>query len=52
MRCTTRAAAGDGGACDELFITSEPDTEYERFGLTCGDRFPPSDLPEACVDAI
>ncbi|MFQ5557678.1 MAG: hypothetical protein ACE5GB_09270 [Acidimicrobiales bacterium] len=30
-------AAGDSAACDELYLTSPIESEYERFGLTCGD---------------
>ncbi len=29
---------GDLAACDELWLTSPFDSEYERFGATCGDR--------------
>lgn len=31
-------AAGDSAACDDLFVNSGFNTEYERFGLTCGNR--------------
>ncbi len=30
--------AGDGVACDRLFEVSPVGSDYERFGLTCGDR--------------
>lgn len=30
--------AGDGAACDRLFEDSPVGSDYERFGLTCGDR--------------
>ncbi len=29
---------GDADACDELYFTSEFDTDYETFGFTCGGR--------------
>lgn len=29
---------GSGEACDRLFAEAPPNTSYERFGLTCGDR--------------
>ncbi|GAB2453634.1 DUF4190 domain-containing protein [Xylanimonas ulmi] len=32
--------AGDMGACDELYMQAPFDSEYERFGDTCGDRVP------------
>lgn len=31
-------AEGFGSACDELFEQSPLHSEYERFGLTCGER--------------
>lgn len=31
-------ADGDMAACDELYLTSERDSEYETFGDTCGGR--------------
>ncbi len=33
-------AGGDGQACDDLFFDSPFGSDYERFGDTCGDRFP------------
>ncbi len=30
--------AGDGAACDRLFEQSPVGSDYERFGLTCGNR--------------
>jgi hypothetical protein len=30
--------AGDGEACDRLFAQSPVGSEYEQFGLTCGNR--------------
>ncbi|MEM9564852.1 MAG: hypothetical protein AAGA93_19675 [Actinomycetota bacterium] len=30
--------AGDGEACDRLFETGPVGSDYEAFGLTCGDR--------------
>ncbi len=29
---------GSGAACDELFELAPPESEYEQFGLSCGDR--------------
>lgn len=43
-------ASGDGGACDDLYFQSPIDSEYERFGLLCGDRFP--DPPGSCAEAL
>ncbi len=34
----TSCEIGTGNACDELFVTAPPDSEYERFGLSCGGR--------------
>jgi hypothetical protein len=36
-------AAGDGTACDDLYVQSTPGSEYEQFAGTCGDRFEYSD---------
>lgn len=44
--------AGDGAACDDLYFASAVDTEYERYGLTCGDRFTVAEAPALCADAI
>jgi hypothetical protein len=33
-----RCEAGDGQACDDLFLDSESGSEYEQFGDTCGRR--------------
>lgn len=30
--------SGDGVSCDRLFEVSPVGSDYERFGLTCGDR--------------
>ncbi len=30
--------AGDGPMCDELFETAPVDSDYESFGVTCGNR--------------
>ncbi len=38
--------AGDMGACDELYYQSEPGSDYEYFGGTCGNR---SDGADECV---
>ena len=32
-------AAGSGAACDALWASAPIGSEYERFGVTCGDRF-------------
>lgn len=45
-------ASGDGQACDDLYFDSATGTEYERFGLTCGDRFTAAGAPTMCADAI
>ena len=31
---------GNNQACDELFADAPPDSEYERYGRTCGNRLP------------
>jgi hypothetical protein len=36
-------AAGDGAACDTLFLESPIGSEYETFGYTCGYRYSPDD---------
>ena len=38
---------GDFAACDQLYLDSPTDSEYETFGDTCGDRNEPSGF---CVD--
>jgi hypothetical protein len=44
--------AGDGQACDDLYVQAPSGSEYERFGDTCGNRFEPGtvicaeELPE------
>lgn len=45
-------ASGDGQACDDLYFDSVTGSEYERFGLTCGDRFTTAEAPALCADAI
>jgi hypothetical protein len=45
-------AAGDGDACDELYFNSEVGSEYEAFGMTCGERFEDDANAGACFDAI
>ena len=42
--------AGDGNACDELYFQSPGGTEYEEFGLTCGNRTDGNQ--ESCVDVV
>ncbi len=49
---THAAEAGDGASCDALYERSEFDTEYETFGLTCGERFEPEDAPYLCEGEI
>ncbi len=34
--------ASDWAACDDLYLYSPIGSEYESFGITCGDRGPPS----------
>lgn len=34
----SHCAEGRGTACDELFDAAPVGSDYERFGLTCGDR--------------
>jgi hypothetical protein len=36
-------AAGDGAACDDLYVESPFGSEYEEFGETCGGRGLPAD---------
>jgi hypothetical protein len=45
-------AAGDGYSCDELFFNSEIGSQYETFGMTCGERFENDVNAGACFDAI
>ena len=45
-------AVGDGLACDLLFSESAIGSEYERFGLTCGDRFTEENAPFECDGSI
>lgn len=33
-----RCEAGEGMACDELWERAPVDSDYERFGVTCGER--------------
>jgi hypothetical protein len=40
-------AAGDGAACDNLYLSSAAGSAYEQFAGTCGDRFEYSDT-EPC----
>ena len=42
--------AGEGAACDDLYLTSEIGSVYEAFGDTCGNRFP--DGVFSCEDAM
>lgn len=43
-------AAGDMGACDELYRQSPVDSEYEDFGATCGGTTDGSDWCETVID--
>ena len=45
-------AAGDGDACDELYFNSEVGSEYEAFGMTCGERFENDVNAGVCFDVI
>ncbi len=45
-------ASGNGQACDDLYLDSATGSEYERFGLACGDRFIAAEAPDLCADAI
>ena len=37
-RLWTACDEGSGSACDELFAAAPVGSEYERFGVSCGDR--------------
>jgi hypothetical protein len=41
--------AGSGSACDDLYMDSPAGSEYEDFGLTCGNRV---DFAVSCSDEI
>lgn len=43
-RLWTQCDEGDAAACDELFVESPGRSEYELFGMTCGNRFPGATL--------
>ncbi|MBT8240539.1 MAG: hypothetical protein KJN63_04870 [Acidimicrobiia bacterium] len=48
-----RCEAGEGIACDELWSAAPIGSEYERFGVTCGEReeiLNCSDLPPQSAD--
>ena len=45
-------AAGSGASCDALYQQSGVRTEYQSFGLTCGNRFGARDAPPVCEDNI
>ncbi len=55
-RLWERCEAGDGVACDQLWEEAPVGSEYERFGVTCGDRDQlldcSEDLTEETVEAI
>ncbi|MEJ5913223.1 hypothetical protein [Pseudokineococcus sp. 1T1Z-3] len=51
-RLWDRCGEGDGVACDELYATAEPGSDYEDFGLTCGDRYSALRAPEFCAEAL
>lgn len=42
--------AGDGAACDNLYLQSPIGSDYEAFGNTCGGRVPDGAL--SCADEI
>jgi len=44
-----RCFDGDMTACDELYSLSEPRSDYEYYGLTCGGRVQPRDV-YACFE--
>ena len=46
----TKCEAGDGGACDQLYVDSPGGSEYESFGLSCGNRT--DGEQESCVGAF
>jgi hypothetical protein len=46
----SRCEAGDGTACDDLFLQSPSGSDYEEFGFTCGGRSDGSQ--ETCVDVV
>lgn len=43
-----QCVAEDFEACDELFLTSPIDSDYELFGGTCGERFTQAESPFSC----
>jgi hypothetical protein len=45
-------AEGVGASCDVLYQQSGVRTEYESFGLTCGNRFEPESAPLLCAGSI
>ncbi len=44
-----RCHDGDMQACDDLFELSEPMSDYEHYGMTCGGRVKPYDVTY-CTD--
>ena len=40
-----RCHDGELNACDELYGLAEPGSDYEYYGLTCGGRVNPRDVP-------
>lgn len=40
--------AGDGAACDRLYLVSPVGSEYELYGATCGARFEIGEAPLTC----
>ncbi|MCL1870030.1 MAG: DUF4190 domain-containing protein [Promicromonosporaceae bacterium] len=46
-RLWDKCAAGDMASCDDLYFLSDDGTDYENFGLTCGNR---TDGNEYCVE--
>jgi hypothetical protein len=43
-----RCHDGELTACDELYSLSDPGSDYEYYGLTCGGRVQPRDV-QACI---
>jgi hypothetical protein len=41
---------GDMQACDDLYLQSDFDSDYEDYGNTCGGRFP--DNTDYCVNVV
>ena len=44
--------AGEGSACDQLWELAPVDSEYERFGITCGERENVLDCADITLEPI